>query len=366
MSDSGLLRVLWIAVVVLIILISLTLFYLVERKIRRVRHRLQVTEAVERLAAPHSPLVEYLNSGERTRRLEASSEGLRREALEEALLSRLALSASQTERERIYAFAEDYFGEEYEYLLGRRQWSDRMNVLLHVEQFRMIRLKGKILDRIGQLNDSAKNDDERFLLVRTLASLQAEETPDYLEVAAERFSELQLMQVLHPLKGEMLDKLILDFDLLPIRVRHCLLDTLRLGNVRTTEVLELLEVSMRSENRETRIRAIKALANFGYMTSEAADYLESRMSEGEAVIWPERMMYARLAASVRDERFAVYLENMMADPAYEVRREAAVALSNYRNGLERIGRIAEEHPDRFARDMAVEVLERRAYERNVV
>ncbi|NGZ77353.1 HEAT repeat domain-containing protein [Saccharibacillus alkalitolerans] len=365
MSDASILRMLWMAVALLIALIGLTLFYLVERKIRRTRYRQQVAEAVDRFAAPDSPLAEYLGSGERSRRLSASGEGLRREALEEALLSRLAVSASQTERERIYDFAAQHFGEEYEYLLGRRRWSDRMNVLLHIERFKMGRLKKAVLDRIERLDMRPKHDDERFLLVRTLASLQAEEALDYLDVAAERFSELQLMQVLRPLRGELLDRLIRGFDELPLRIRRCLLDTLRLGNARTTEVLELLERSMRSEDRETRIRALKALANFGYMTPEAADNLEARMAEGEAVLWPERLMHARLAGAIREERFVPYLERMMADPSYEVRREAASSLSQYRNGLERIGKIAEEHPDRFARDMAVETLERRAYERNV-
>ncbi|WP_172256431.1 HEAT repeat domain-containing protein [Saccharibacillus deserti] len=365
MSDAGVLRVLWTAVAILIMLIGLTLFYLVERKILRTRHRLHVAEATRRLADPDSPLVEYLGSGERSRRLEMSGEGLRREALEEALLSRLALSASHTERERIYAFAADYFAEEYKYLLGRRRWGDRMNVLLHIEKFRMTGLKDRLIERLGLLENGPKSDDEWFLLVRTLASLQAQETSDYFDIAAERFSELQLMQVLVALQGERLEELVRRFESLPIRVRRCLLDTLRLGNVRTIEVLELLERSMRSEDRETRIRALKALANFGYMTPEAADVLEERLSQGEAIIWPERMMQARLAGAVRQDRFAPHLENLMADPAYEVRREAAASLSNYRNGLERIGRIAQEHPDRFARDMAVETLERRAYERNV-
>ncbi len=365
MSDDGIVRVLGIAAIVLIALIALILFYLVERKILRARHREQVAEALEGFAAPDSPLVDYLSSGERSRRLLASGEGLRREALEEALLKRLAVSASQTERERIYAFAADYFGEEYGYLLNRRRWSDRMNVLLHIEKFQMAGMKDSILERLQQLPESAKHDDERFLLIRTLASLNAEETFQYLDVASRRFSELQLMQTLGPLNGERLDRLIRDFDELPIRIRRCVLDTLRLGNIRTTEVLALFERCIRSEDRETRIRAFKALANFGYMTAEAADWLESSLARGEAFEWPERLMHARLAGAVREERFAAHLERLMADPAYEVRREAASSLAQYRGGMDRIARIAEEHPDRFARDMAVETLERRAYERNV-
>jgi len=365
MSDASVLRILWIAVVLLILLIALTLFYLVERKVRRTRHRQQVAEAVKMFAAPDSPLADYLDSGKESRKLSASGEGMRREALEEALLNRLAVSASHTERERIYKFAAGYFGEEYEYLLNRRRWSDRMNVLLHIEKFKMVGLKATILDRLDRLGKQSKQDDERFLLIRTLASFQAEETLGYMEVAAARFSELQLMQVLRPLRDELLDRLIRDFDGLPIRIRRCLLDTLRISNARTTEVLELLERSIRSEDKESRIRALKALANFGYMTPEAADYFESRMAGDEEIIWPERLMHARLAGAVREERFMPHLERMMADPSYEVRREAAASLAQYRNGLERIGRIAEGHPDRFARDMAVETLERRAYERNV-
>ncbi|GGN99891.1 HEAT repeat domain-containing protein [Saccharibacillus kuerlensis] len=365
MNDADILRILWIAAAVLILLIGLILFYLVERKVLRTRYRKQVAEAVDRLAAPDSPLVDYLMSGERSRRLAASGEGLRREALEEALLNRLTVSASQIERERIYDFAAYYFTEEYAYMLEQRRWSDRMNVLLHIEKFQMTGLKDKIIDRLDGLKEHPSHDDERFLLVRTLSSLQAKETFDYFDIAEKRFSELQLMQMLRPLQGELLDRLIHEFEWFPIRIRYCVLDTLRLGNVRTNEVLELLENCMRVEDREMRIRALKALANFGYITPAAADHLEARMIESETVSWPERLMHARLAGMLREERFVPHLETMMADPSYEVRREAASSLANYRNGLERIGRIAEEHPDRFARDMAIETLERRAYERNV-
>ncbi|OWA35242.1 hypothetical protein B9G55_11310 [Saccharibacillus sp. O16] len=365
MSDADIVRFLWVAAVVLIVLIALILFYLVERKILRARHREQVAEALDWFASPDSPLIHYLSSGERSRRLLASGEGLRREALEEALLKRLAVNASQIERERIYAFAADYFTEEYEELLNRRRWSDRMNVLLHIEKFHMSGMKDYLLRRLEQLPENDRHDDERFLLIRTLASLNADETFQYLELASRRFSELQLMQTLGPLNGERLERLIREFDQLPLRIRRCVLDTLRLSNIRTTEVLALFERCIRSEDRETRIRAFKALANFGYMTSEAADWLESSLERSDAVEWPERLMHARLAGAVREERFAVHLERLMADPSYEVRREAASSLAQYRSGMERIARVAEEHPDRFARDMAVETLERRAYERNV-
>lgn len=368
MTDSQFLLVVWIGIAVLVLVILLVLFYLVERKIRRMRHRRQVRAAIAVFASPTSPLEDYLRSGDRTRRLTApgGGEGLRREALEEALLDRLSVGASETERQRIYEFAAGYFSEEYAYLLGRRRWSDRMNALLHIEKFRIRGLKEPLLLRLEKLGEDAKTDDERFLLVRTLSALQIGETFDYLDMAAERFSELQLLQVLRPMKGEMAERLIRDFERLPLRVRRCVLDTLRLGNVRTTEVLELLERCMKSEDTETRIRALKALANFGYMSEEAADRLDARMAEGDSVIWPERLMHARLAGAVREERFAAHLEAMMADPSYEVRREAANSLSNYRGGIDRIRQVADHHQDRFARDMAVEILERRAYERNVV
>lgn len=367
MIDSQFLRVVWIAIAVMVLLILLVLFYLIERKVRRMRHRQQVQEAIALFAAPGSPLEDYLRSGELTRRLNASGsgEGLRREALEEALLDRLAVGASEAERQRIYVFAAGYFSEEYAYLLGKRRWSDRMNALLHIEKFRIAGLKEQLLLRLEEIGEGTRTDDERFLLIRTLSSLQIAETFDYLDMAAERFSELQLMQVLRPMRGEAAERLIRDFDRLPLRVRRCVLDTLRLGNIRTTDVLELLERCMKSDDTETRIRALKALANFGYMNDEAANRLEERMKEGDAVIWPERMMHARLAGAVREERFAAHLEAMMADPSYEVRREAASSLSNYRGGIDRIQQVAEHHPDRFARDMAVEILERRAYERHV-
>ncbi|MEJ8304879.1 HEAT repeat domain-containing protein [Saccharibacillus sacchari] len=365
MIDMTILRIVWAISAVLILLMLLMLFYLIERKVRRTQHRANVAEAVALLEGKDSPLGHYLASGERSRSLTASATGLRREALEEALLDRLAISASEVERQRVYELAADYFSEEYTELLSRRRWSERMNTLLHIEKFRIRRLKEPIIERLDVLGDRPDTDDERFLLVRTLASLQLEEMFDYFAIAEHRFSELQLMQLLRPVRGELLDRLVRDFDRLPPRIAHCVLDTLRLGNIRTTEVLELLERCLRSEDTEMRIRALKALANFGYMNEETADLLEERMQLGDSIAWPERLMQARLAGVVREDRFAPYLEKMMADPAYEVRREAGASLSKYRDGMDRIRLMTEEHTDRFARDMALETLERRAYERHV-
>ncbi|MDO3411380.1 hypothetical protein QWJ34_16560 [Saccharibacillus sp. CPCC 101409] len=365
MNDSAILEVVWTAIAVLLLLIFLVLFYLVNRKVRRGNRRKRIREAADRLNAGDSPLSVYLGSGERSRRLDVSGGPLRREALETTLLERLAVSASETERERIFRFAAVQFAEEYDRLLHARRWSDRMNALLHVEQFRMAALEDSIVRRLGELGAETESDDERFLLIRTLSSLQLDVSLDYLDTAAERFSELQLMQILRPMRGGLLDRLIRETDTLPRRIARCLIDTLRLENIRTNEVLELLERSMRSDDPEMRIRALKALANFGYLTPEASERLESRMAEGEAVAWPERLMHARLAGVVREERFEPHLERMIADSSYEVRREAAASLSKYRDGHERMRRIADEHPDRFARDIAAETLERRAYERHV-
>lgn len=365
MIDSAVLRILWGVSLGLVLLMLLMLFYLIERKSLRLRHLGQVAEAVAELENPSSALGRYLITGERSRSLTASALGIRREAMEEALLNRLAISSSQSERERVYALAEDYFADEYDLLLGSRRWSERMNTLLHIEKFRIQSCKPKLLERLRSLGRGQASDDERFLLVRTLASLHQPEALEELRASSDRFSELQLMQVLRPVKGELQDRLVNEFGTLPARIAYALLDTLRLANIRTEEVLQLFERCLLSDDAEMRVRALKALANFGYMTREAADLLEPRMREGSTATWPERLMQVRLAGAARDDRFIPHLERMMADPSYEVRREAAASLSKYRDGTERMRRIAEEHPDRFAREMAAETLERRAYERNV-
>ena len=67
----------------------------------------------------------------------------------------------------------------------------------------------------------------------------------------------------------------------------------------------------------------------------------------------------------RNEEYQKLLEQMIGDDRYAVRIEVAHSISRYSNGHAHLTRIASLHGDRYARETAEEMLERRSYERNV-
>lgn len=361
MSIENILVTIWWATVGVVSLIILLLLYLMFRKYQRNRRLQAITRLTEQLAKADSALNQYISTGERSRKMLAKN-SLEQKAIEEMLIHRLSLSRSKNEQERIMELSEYYFADTYAIQLRSSRWSDRINALLYIEQFQMTRLKPDLLVALNRKNHT---EDERFLILRILAVFQAPEIMDELEPAAVQYSDIQLLQLVLLIKEDLLEQLLQQFDKYSPKLRYIIIDSLRINNIRTQEVLQLLEQCMYSNDKEMRIRAMKALANFGYMSPEAADRMEQALTEQSSVSWQERLMRVKVINSTRDERFLPYLEQLVSDDSYEVRLQSAQALLRYRQGVGILEHIATDHPDRFAKEMAQEILERRNYERNV-
>lgn len=74
-------------------------------------------------------------------------------------------------------------------------------------------------------------------------------------------------------------------------------------------------------------------------------------------------MAARLMGEVRNKEYRMLLEQMISDDTYAVRVEVARSIGRYPEGEAHLARIAAHHADRYAREAAEEMLERRSYER---
>ncbi|WP_046213733.1 HEAT repeat domain-containing protein [Paenibacillus wulumuqiensis] len=364
--DSALTIILWLCAVMLAALIALYV-YLAIRKASLNRRKAAVYKMRKELEMSDSVLEEYLSTGETSRRL-STNEPFRMEAIQEALLHRLSISRTPEERTRIYDFAERYFSSQYEESLHSRQWSTRMNTLLWIEQFQMTSMEKELLDWMA---DPHCSEEEYFQILRILSKLNSHRIPEYLLGNDHDLSDSQLLQILLPLNDELQSELIAGFEQYPFRVRCSFIDSLRIRNIRSAEVLDLLERQLSGEDSELRIRALKAISNFGYLTPEATRQLVERMEHEhdqavEQVSWPERLMRARVMGNIREDIFVPYLEEMLGDSAYRVRQQAAESIAAYKNGLELLEKVAAgEHADRYAREMAEETLERKQYERNL-
>ncbi|WPP41107.1 HEAT repeat domain-containing protein [Paenibacillus hunanensis] len=366
-TNQALLAFALLSALMLLILILLYA-YLAYRKATYNKRQLAVYEMVRDLEQPDSALETYLATGEASRRL-SIREPYRMEALQEALQHRLSISNTPEERRLIYEFAERYFSGHYREALRNRRWSTRMNTLLWIEQFRIHSLQPEL---IRWMKAARCSDEEHFQILRILSKLNSDQIVPFLSQKDHNLSDSQLLQILLPLNEELIDQLLAQFDTLPRRVRYNLMDALRIHNVRSTEVLALLERQLSHYDGEIRIRALKTIANFGYMSREATrllvDVLEDEHDHPERMTssWPERLMRAKVMGNVHEDVFVSYLLEMLGDSSYRVRQQAAESLSNYKNGLELLAKVvAGEHADRYAREMAEETLERKQYERNL-
>ncbi|QSF42488.1 HEAT repeat domain-containing protein [Paenibacillus tianjinensis] len=343
--------------VLLIILVGL-LMYLSIRKAMNNKHNARYNRRLQQLLGTDSGLQVFLETGVEPRLLNVSVN--RRSPIFEALRVRLSISRTELERSRIYEYARNHFHDYYAILLKKRRWSTRVNALLELELFRMDSLREELVELLGKRKLS---DTEKFLILRIFASFQMKELLPFLQDEASSLSESQLLQLLLPLQSSMQEVILTEFSAYPLRLQCAMVDALRLRNERSAPVLTLLESLLGSEEPTLRLRAINAIANFGYISPESESKLVASILQPQTdYSWNERQALARLMGSIREEHFIPILLKFLGDESYPVRQTASDSLSRYKSGEEQLQSAALHHPDRFAREMAEETLERKRYE----
>jgi hypothetical protein len=334
-------------------------FVLVIRKWKSNRTRERIRRWTARMEKLDSPIEQYLRDGTRSRQI-VPRRSWQFAALENYLFHRMNVSGTPAEIGSISRMAAELYSETYRKSLRSRKWNVRMNALVLIGIFRM---KG-IEENVHSVVAAGKTGHlEKWTALRVLALLRY---PDIINMLLSEdakhetdiISEHMYRSVLMVMPVELLEELIGRIGEARIPLRLNLIDVLRIRNIRTERVLAWLEVQLADPSEECRVRAMKALANFGYMTEEAESAFLEASKEWAAYSWPLRLMTARLMAEVRNSDFVPILQQMMGDSAYLVRIEAGRALMNYANGDAMLRQIASFHPDRFAREAAEEMLER--------
>ncbi|MET1167629.1 HEAT repeat domain-containing protein, partial [Bacillus velezensis] len=78
-----------------------------------------------------------------------------------------------------------------------------------------------------------------------------------------------------------------------------------------------------------------------------------------------RLTVTQLMGTVHADAFIPRLKVMMGDPSFQIRQETANSLARYEQGLEELRDTAVNHPDKYARQIAEETLERMQYGRKM-
>ncbi|WP_284645786.1 HEAT repeat domain-containing protein [Paenibacillus silviterrae] len=336
----------------IVTLLILLFLYLLVVKLYTLRQDAFQKQELEEIAAEGSAMDRYLVAGDISRRAVPRTE-LQYDIYERYLLHRQKLTRSLTEHGYIIEYAHTYLTERLRRKLRSKKRSVRMNAMYSIVRFKMTEVAPLLLE----LSENKKlHQQEWFMICRVIAAFQREEALAWLTDDRRELPVFVIRQMLLVLSESALLHLAERYDSLPSRLQGHLLDVLRIRNARTESVLSLFERMLNSEDGEQRIRALKGIANFGWMSDEALEALAVRLDESSPAAWFERLMTIRLMGSLRDDRFLPYLEHWIGDSHYLVRIETAKSISRFKYGPETLQRIAEHHPDRYAREMAGERL----------
>ncbi|GIP36974.1 hypothetical protein J31TS4_02540 [Paenibacillus sp. J31TS4] len=338
------LMVVLVSLVVILILLGTLLVYIVARKAVENKQARRLEQLQEHYQLP---LLRYLKDGAFTRLL--VPEGREKtEALENLLALYAGVLRGEETNGRIAEYTELYWSERFRRRLRSRSWSVRMNTLYRIDLFRMRSLEQELLTR---LNAGGLTNPEQVETFRILSSFGTKELVGQLLQSDADFSDFHCRSIVNRMDEQTFAEAMERFAELPRRWQLSLLDVI--GVQRRVERLPFLEELLKGGDIELRTRSLKAMSQFSLLLPKE-EYLRHADSDD----WQERVMAARLFGAVRSAVYVRVLQRLMRDPSWWVRSQAAQSLLEYPEGRLLLERIVEGDEDSFARDMALEWLEK--------
>ncbi|GAS84859.1 HEAT repeat domain-containing protein [Paenibacillus amylolyticus] len=320
------------------------------------------TALVQELLAEGSVLQRYLDQGEIGVEL-LNMSGDQQGVLQQLLLQRLAQGPEEHEILRIRLLSWQVFGGSYRSVLKNGKWSQRVNTLLYIEQFHMVELLPRLED---MLRVSSCTLLERFIILRIYART------GYFRIVKELMrekyvlSDSQYLQILLLLTESSWTRLKEHFKDVPYQVQSNIIHAIRIRDDQTDGTVALLEKLILGDDVQLRICSYQALAHVGRGREDLLKGLLLIWNEhGEERQRSERLTVTQLMGTVHADAFIPRLKVMMGDPSFQIRQEAANSLARYEQGLEELRDTAVNHPDKYARQIAEETLERMQYGREM-
>ncbi|WP_394237034.1 HEAT repeat domain-containing protein [Niallia oryzisoli] len=343
MIEMSLVLLFLLFLALLFILISL-FFYLIVKKYQnnQLRQRINAMKDEYRLAVFH-----YLQNGE--------SEFLGQDLGEEKVKALIELLSDYSHvltgpevEEKIHLFAKEHLSDFIKKELTKKRWSLRMNALFAIEDFYMEHLVPILHKLYGKRGTTLS---EKAQILKLLAAFNDSKIVDYIKGIDQELSEFSLVSILSSMNDDKLDELFSCLDELPKRTQYILVEMI--GKKQLTEHHSLLQKLVLQDETELRIRALKAYVNSGIPIDAAA--IDGFFEEDN---WQLRMMAARVAGMQRLDLYKDRLLTLLSDREYVVRAEAAKAILRFKEGEAILKKVTDESKDIFAKDMAVEWLEK--------
>ncbi|MEH7117924.1 HEAT repeat domain-containing protein [Neobacillus vireti] len=326
----------------LIGILVILLGYLIIRKTIDIRKR----KKIEQFRESYNPIISsILIEGSFSRKLVPETI-LQKKAIEQLLSRYTKVIEGEEEKKRLSELASMYLSDYYQKQLQSRKWSTRMNTLYHIEDFNMINL---LEDVLRLLNRKRLSNQERIYVLRILALFQFSQLFDLLTTKFQHLTEFDYRHILMPLEQNKFDQYVLHFHHAELPLQKAIIDVI--ASKREVSYIHFLEKIFSSYSGEIRLRALKALAEIGYVKN-SAPYLELLFSDK----WEERMIAAKLIGSLKEEEAIPRLIELLHDRTWWVRSQAGHAISQFTQGKEILKSVLESSKDTFARDMAWEWL----------
>ncbi|GGM18854.1 hypothetical protein GCM10011351_00800 [Paraliobacillus quinghaiensis] len=337
------LSVLSVLMIFVVTLLTVLLGYLLIRKARENKVRKRINNYKEKYRVP---VYDYLSSGEVTRLIEPIGKD-RKLAIEELLRDFSDILEGEETRLNLSNYAERHLSELYRENLTSRQWSNRMNTLYYIEDFYMKNLEADVQKEI--LDNLASSKDEIIQSLCVLARFNSPKFKEYIELKHEELLEFDLRNILRRVEEEQLDYLIDRFENYSLNLQCAILE--RISQLKNLEYVTFLESTFEKNSGEVKLRALKTLANLGYVED-----ITRYMPLCDSPVWQERMLVAKLFKMLQDNRTISCLKKLLHDEYWWVRQQAGDTIASFPNGNEILIEVIEQSQDNYAKDMAREWL----------
>ncbi|MBS4197132.1 HEAT repeat domain-containing protein [Lederbergia citri] len=317
----------------------LIICYLIIRKYKNNRYQLYANKKYETLMPIY---LEYVMASSEHDIEEMVKRNDDLAIIEKILISYLRNVNRNDDIIRIKHLAALLFTEKYRRALRSRKWSTRMNTLSLIEIFKLEAFIHPLLEKINNTN---KMDEEIIQTMKTVASLQELGLIDFL-VKKDGIPERVLFDILIRYEVMHIDSIIkIISNSHDERILRALIQVISSHHYQNA--FPFVRQHLLSKDGETRLRVLQAFEEMHQLVdpSEIAPFLSSP-------IWQERMLAVKICAKCKLNRFKPMLNQLIGDQVWWVRYYAGQAISLLQDGELLLQFIAEQHPDRYARDMA--------------
>lgn len=223
-----------------------------------------------------------------------------------------------------------------------------MNALYRVISFEI----DSLFDECKKLEKRPEvSPEERYFLLVIRSVFDEAGLIEEFATLSTDLSEYEYKKLLIGFDAEVIEQLTYQMSDFPEEYQYYFIDVI--GIKRNLDFVPFLESNLYHENAEIRIRSLKAINEIGIV-----DDLDTYKVFLNSPIWEERMMLAKLLGAFPLKEVYPYLEQLLQDNNWWVRSNAARSIGHSKDGKSRLERFIETAQDRYAIEMAREVLGR--------